>query len=334
MNDATSISVALNTVDEVLPALPHLLGFYPAESLVIVTMYEHLGGKAQLGPTLRADLPTAEEYEEFVSYLVAGLHPMRADALMLFVVTGTGTGCVDSLPHGGLVGQLTDALDMVRTPVEHALWTPGIRHGAEWISYLTPGLRGTVGDPRASVLGAALATQGSAPFASRDALRALIAPERGGATAAEWAVKLDGLSLDDSAESVAERTTAIEGAIAGIAAGQYPGEDALLRMLRWISDVSVRDALVPTVFGEHPAAAQDLWTTLVRKAPAPELADVAALLAISTYVRGETVLAQIALDRALDAVPDHTLASLLRTIADSGIPPVEFEQFLQITAEQ
>ena len=199
MNDATSISVALNTVDEVLPALPHLLSFYPAESLVIVTMHENPSGTAQLGPTLRVDLPAPEEYEEFVAYIVAGLHPVRADAVMLFVVTDTGTECVNALPRRGLVGRLMDALDMVGVSVEHALWAPGIRHGAAWISYVTASLRGTIRDPRASVLGAVLAMQGSAPLASRDDLCALITPERGGATAAELAVKLDGLSLDDSA---------------------------------------------------------------------------------------------------------------------------------------
>ncbi len=83
------------------------------------------------------------------------------------------------------------------------------------------------------------------------------------------------------------------------------------------------------MLGEHAQAAENLWITLVRKAPAPELAEVATLLAVSTYVRGEGALAHIAIERALDADPAHTLADLIRHTLDSGIPPSEFAQFLR-----
>lgn len=327
------ISVPLNTIDDVLPALPHMLGFYPTDSLVIVTMHDHPSGQTRLGATVRLGLPTTQEYTEFVSFLanVHGPFPrLRPDGLMLFVITDSAPEEGQRLPHHRLVDQLNEALPAVGFPVRTALWTPALRHGAEWFSYLDPTLRGMVGAPQASVLGAELTARGSVLFSSREDMCALIAAERDGATAAEWAVKLDGFGLDDThTDAVDERVEAITAAIAGIAGDAYPDEDSLVRILHWISDRRVRDALLPTALGEHADAAENLWITLVRKAPAPEIAEVATLLAVSTYVRGEGALAHIAINRALEADPEHTLADLIRHALDSGIPPSEFAQFLQ-----
>ena len=172
-------------------------------------------------------------------------------------------------------------------------------------------------------------------FSSREDMCALIAPERDGATAAEWAVKLDALGLDDTdTEAIADRVAVIEAAIAGIAEGEYPDEDTLMRSLHWICDGRVRDALLATALGKHAEAAENLWITLVRKAPAPELAEVATMLAVSTYVRGDGALAHIALDRALEADPDHALAHLFRAALDSALPPSEFAQFLRNYSDQ
>jgi Domain of unknown function (DUF4192) len=62
---------------------------------------------------------------------------------------------------------------------------------------------------------------------------------------------------------------------------------------------------------------------LVRKAPPPELADVAALLAFSAYLRGEGALAGVALERIEATRPDHRLGRLLRQALDVGIPPAD-----------
>ncbi|MEV4734702.1 DUF4192 domain-containing protein [Saccharopolyspora sp. NPDC049426] len=329
MNDPTA--VPMHSVPDLLAGLPHLIGFYPVDSLVIVNAHHRHSGQPRLGATMRASLPAPEHYAQFLSYLLTGpLQTLQPDAVLLFVITHPDTEQPDGLPHHQLISGLLDALTTAGLPVLTAAWTPDIHDGAEWISYLDPDLRGTVGDPTTSVLGAELAARGHVLFSSREDMCALIAPERDGATAAEWAVKLDGLGLDDTGtDAVAERVEAIAAAIAGIAGDAYPDEDSLVRMLHWISDRRVRDALLPTALGEHAGAAENLWITLVRKAPAPELADVATLLAVSTYVRGEGALTQIALGRALEADPEHTLADLIRHTLDSGIPPSEFAQFLR-----
>ena len=55
--------------------------------------------------------------------------------------------------------------------------------------------------------------------------------------------------------------------------------------------------------------------------PPPERAEPASLLAVHAYLRGEGVLANMAIDVALDADPGHHLALLLRESIDRGMPP-------------
>jgi hypothetical protein len=60
---------------------------------------------------------------------------------------------------------------------------------------------------------------------------------------------------------------------------------------------------------------------LVRATPSPERAEPASLLAFCTYLRGDGVLAGIALEQAEQADPGHRLAELLRESLQSGLPP-------------
>jgi hypothetical protein len=46
-------------------------------------------------------------------------------------------------------------------------------------------------------------------------------------------------------------------------------------------------------------------------------------VAWTAYARGEGALANVALDRALTGRPDYSLALLLRSCLDAGLPPGE-----------
>ncbi|MEU7524675.1 DUF4192 family protein [Saccharothrix sp. NPDC042600] len=57
------------------------------------------------------------------------------------------------------------------------------------------------------------------------------------------------------------------------------------------------------------------------------------LPAMYAYIRGDGALAMIALDRALDARPDHTLAGLLLRAVNRGIPPTELADIVDASRE-
>lgn len=55
------------------------------------------------------------------------------------------------------------------------------------------------------------------------------------------------------------------------------------------------------------------------------VADIAAILAITAYRHGDGALANVAIDRALAAEPDHRLANLAAEILQVGMPPHQLD---------
>ncbi|MER6799664.1 DUF4192 domain-containing protein, partial [Amycolatopsis mediterranei] len=86
-----------------------------------------------------------------------------------------------------------------------------------------------------------------------------------------------------------------------------------------IRDLCLAMAVPPATAGAREA--EHLWLTLVREIPPPERAEPATLLGFTAYLRGDGAFAGMALDNALEAAPDHVLASLLKRVLDTGTPP-------------
>ena len=76
---------------------------------------------------------------------------------------------------------------------------------------------------------------------------------------------------------------------------------------------------------EHRAAYLRLWTDLTRLASRTHAAAPATLLAFVAWQAGNGALANVALDRAVVADPNYSMAQLLRQIIASGSPPENAE---------
>ena len=72
---------------------------------------------------------------------------------------------------------------------------------------------------------------------------------------------------------------------------------------------------------EHRQAHLSLWADIVRRTDGPWLPAPASLLAFTAWQAGDGTLANIALDRALGADPEYSMALLLRDILTAGVPP-------------
>ena len=72
---------------------------------------------------------------------------------------------------------------------------------------------------------------------------------------------------------------------------------------------------------EHRQAHLSLWADIVRRTDGLWLPAPASLLAFTAWQSGDGTLANIALDRALGADPDYSMARLLRDILAAGVPP-------------
>ncbi len=343
-------SVSLSEPSETLAAVPYLLGFCPSESLVLLSVGS-AGASPQLELTVRLDLPDRGAYHALLDYIVRGpVLQRRTEGLVVAVVGGTGTSPPDDheageagldddpipcpwaedvpetpdLPHQDFIEELQRSLTMRGVEVLHALWTEKVRADEPWECYRDASCHGTIPDPKASALAATLAAAGTVTYSSREELQALLTPENSHLLS-DRAARLDQLHEERELDPVDVNSdvATVLGAIRRTGQGSALTEDDHLRVLCALADTRVRDVVLGTALESTARAAEELWIGLLRKTPEPELADVAALLAFSAYVRGDGALAGVALERIEATRPEHALGQLLRQALDAALPPAE-----------
>src|SRR5699024_5348799 len=177
---------------QLLAAIPHLMGFHPAESVVLVG--HRPTEPPVLGWLLRGDLPPEDFEAEQAAEMAARLALSDAFGVTIVVIGGTADAVtVRQPPHGSLVEALRTACAGAQLRVLHALWTPEIRADAAWRCYQDADCHGRLPDPGSSTLAATMATTGRVTFDSRSDLADLLTP--------------------DSAESLARRSALLNTAV-------------------------------------------------------------------------------------------------------------------------
>ena len=337
------ISVRLSDPGAVAAALPHLIGFRPRESLVLVSLRGSTGRR--LGLTARVDIPAPEHRAPVTAGLVRSLLTDRPGAVLLAVVSEDDddldplAASAPGLPHRGLVHEAVLAFDRAGVPVREALL---VRRG-RWWSYdcsgdcCAPGA-GTPLPTGASPLAAAAVVTGQVVEADRAALVRRIAPV--GFLAAEGMAR----ACDEVGDELAVRTAQLgwdavrEEAWAAVqAAVEAAGPGSVRRLpdrevarLAWaVRDIDVRDRALSLALGRSAPAAEVVWTELTRRSPVPLDAAPATLLAVTAWVRGDGALANVALERALTSEPSYTFAGLLRTALDACLRPAEMRRLIR-----
>jgi hypothetical protein len=306
-------------------AVPQLLGFRPAESLVVVSLHAH-AGREVLGLTARADLPPPEHAASLAGSLAASVLSSGPTAVLLLVVSEDDDG--RELPHRALLHEVVLAFHHRRVPVRDVLL---VRSG-RWWDYDCPQVccapgAGTPLPAGTSELAATSVFSGHVVEDDRAALARRLDPTRSPGMAAACEEVGDELARRTALEGwdavVEEAWDALLAAVddAGTARAA-PLSDRQVARLAWgLRDTDVRDRALTLALGDREPAAQALWTELTRRAPTPLDAAPATLLAVSAWLRGDGALANLALDRALGSEPSHTLAGLMRTALDACLPP-------------
>ena len=88
-----------------------------------------------------------------------------------------------------------------------------------------------------------------------------------------------------------------------------------------LTDLRVRDDAWARMDPDFGPAHQRLWTDLVRLLPDRYVPAPAALLAFTAWQAGNGALASIALERALGADPEYSMALLIAEALHAGLPP-------------
>ncbi|MEU6646799.1 DUF4192 domain-containing protein [Saccharomonospora sp. NPDC046836] len=328
----TSPTTGATTVDlrapgQLLAATPHLLGFHPSDSVLVITHTGQAGN--QIGHLLRADLPAPGDEFDLALLMRMPVAAQEPSGVTLAVVGGAGAQATGP-PHRELMDAMADVLAEVDIPVLHSLWTPEICSGARWQCYDDSSCTGRLPDPRSSVLAAMTAHAGLITYSSRDAMERVLAPADEAALVRRVAL-LD-LAADNTAGEPPASACELEQAYAVVSAALVRADGGDLAFTdREVVDLAlalvsaeVRDACLATALppgSRRAQAAERLWLALVRATPAPERAQVASLLAYSAYVRGEGPLAGMAVANALEADPGHVLAGLLSQALHHSMPP-------------
>ncbi|HEY4018843.1 MAG TPA: DUF4192 domain-containing protein [Pseudonocardiaceae bacterium] len=320
----TDTNIRITESADLLAAVPHLLGFHPVDSLVVIGL--HGREPMSIGLTLRVDLPPPQHYDLLADQLTMPLAERKTDGVVLVILGGAPDVSTSEPPHRALMCHLEAAFADLGIPVVHRLWAPRIAEGIRWLCYDDTDCGGLLPDPTATPLAAAAVVAGAVTMPNREAVVATLAPTDP-TTLARRAHLLDGVSRgcepgDESITLGIERLTTIRAAIdSAIDEPPILADEDVLVLMDALADHRVRDACLVQDDEEHRLGAERLWTALVRATPSPERAEPASLLAFCTYLRGDGVLTGIALDQAEKADPGHRLAALLRESLQSGLPP-------------
>jgi hypothetical protein len=113
---------------------------------------------------------------------------------------------------------------------------------------------------------------------------------------------------------------AVDEANARIGAIAPLDDDAVAWLALLLVNIPVRDYAWDQV-GRDVEGSVGLWTDIVRRVERDLAAAPATLLAFAAWRNGDGAIASIALDRALDADPDYSMAQLLLHGLDNGLPP-------------
>ncbi len=311
----------LSSPEQVLAAVPYLLGFTPSRSLVVLS----LRGK-QVGLTMRLDLDTPSA--ELRKVVVNRLRADRASTAILIVFDPDdppdAQGTRRTRPGERFARPLIRLLSREGLDVKDAM---GVRNGRFW-SYLCeepsccpPGGRilPVAGAPDHTLVASTFVAMGTAPLASREELSASVEPA--------------------SPERRAELAPAFERALGAPAA--YPLQrwwEAVLRyteapprralpdaeiahLIVSLGDAGIRDEVVSWTAGDEITGVLAVLRELAPCAPPPFDAQVLASLAWAALSTGEGALAAVCLERAHAVDPAHGLANLLGAALESGVTP-------------
>lgn len=317
MSAPPTTRVRLSDPAELIAAVPHLLGFHPRDSLVVIT----LQGR-RLGLTLRTDLVAEGSEEQLVEQLLVPIGRQHPSGAIVLIIGGQQTEATD-LPHRRVVDAVDDALAAADIPVVHAAWAASTGRGATWRCYDEVGCAGAVADPERCAIAAASVAAGVVTFDTREQLAEVLAPDLPAALArrARMLDTADAQHPLDTA-TVRQRRALLERLHDDAAAGALRLDDrTIVDAASALCDHRIRDACLGWSAGGGAAAAEQLWLALVRATPAPQRSEPATLLGLAAYLRGDGALAGLALQAALDAYPEHGLAGLLRTALDGGLEP-------------
>ncbi|SBT49611.1 DUF4192 domain-containing protein [Micromonospora auratinigra] len=323
--------LAVRSPADLLAAVPYLLGFHPADSVVVVAFR---GRRVVFAA--RADLPEP------------GTDPRPAARHLVEVVGRQETDSATVIGYGPaarvttVVDAVGEALDTAGTLVLDALRVTDGR----WWSYLCAEPEccpadGTPYDPVTSEVSAAAVFAGQVALPDRAALTAQVSALDGPVRVAMRRATARargrlGALTEEASETVLAGGRSVRSA--GVAAvrtafrrhrrGERLTDDEVAWLTVLLTRLPVRDHAWERTDGRDTDIS--LWTDVLRRAEPELIAAPGSLLAFAAWRAGHGALAVVALERVLATHPGYSLAVLLDDLLRGGLPPSALDGWPQV----
>jgi hypothetical protein len=283
--------------EDLLAAVPVVLGFEPADSIVMLTF----GGPETFHA--RVDLPPPSEIDEAVGSLLEPAldHGVAQVIFVVYADDGPVTRRLLSRLRGAFRREGIDVAEVLRA------------HDGRWFAPGRPGAppRGVPYDVGGHLFRAQAVLDGIVVHASRAELASVLLPQPDLVAETERAARRAVPSPPDEVADLVDIR---------LDAGRFTTTE-LARVLLGLLEPRGRDAAWATITRDLAEAHVRLWTDAVQRAPTELVAAPAAVLALAAWLGGHGALAWCAVDRCRDTEPDNSLAALVADALNRAVPP-------------
>ena len=341
--------LTLSTPDALLASIPHLIGFPPTESVVIVGIAaERPNGPSTVRLTQRVDRPpadsTLDDVRDMAREVAAPMLRSGSTEVIITVFADQTPGTDGILPETALVDELVTAFDELGVRIRDTLFTDGTSrwsYGCTDPACCPPSGR-VIPQELRTLVAAEFTGAGSAIVPSRKALVAEVAPADPDAladvsqhVAIAEAAREQAIGDRPPTRGRSSNTNALEtwreetlATIAAVTSREPATPSSLAGAALGLGDVRVRDTVLWDLMrpGVDTDAAIAGLTAVVRHAPAGHVAPAATVLAVCHWTSGDGARANAALERAVEDDPAYSLSVLVGASLRAGLPPQSWRE--------
>jgi hypothetical protein len=326
--------LVISSPDTFVAAVPHLLGFTPANSVVIAGIGQ-VAGRDEITLVQRFDIPspdtTPEDLLQIARSAAAPMARTGAHEVIIAVVSDNAVASPDDLPQRELVDLLVESHDDAGMFTRDSLYTDGT---SRW-SYgcfdpaCCPPAGRVIPDAVRTHVAAEFTAAGVAVRGSRAELAAELAPAD---PARVHAVSGHLEALPDTSAGIERwRDQAIQQFHQDVSTGASIDDASCARVIAGLDDVRVRDTVLWDL-AQGRGAGRNVIAALgqvVRTSPEARCAPAATVLSIQHWTAGDGARANVALDRALGTDPNYSLGGLVQASLRSGLPPATWRDLMR-----
>ncbi len=298
---------------DLIALVPYVLGFHPADSVVLMTF-----GAAEPFHA-RVDLPTSPEDQAQVTTLLHDVvlnHAVSTVAVLVYSDDVEAAGDQARLLVETLTLEGVAVVDAIRVEDD------------AYFDALDPGDSGTPYDVGTHPMALSRIVDGQVALDSREQLADTLV---GGDPDDAEAVCHAASRFADSSLRMIEKGLHPQvflhdearwlRRVLGEALERRLEAHEAGRVLVLLQRIDLRDVAWAQITPAQARGHVDLWRDLVRRAPRDLLAPTAALLAFACWLAGDGALAWCAIDRCREVDPDYSMAAELARLLENAVPP-------------